>query len=586
MPTEWHIAGEEGRGWGAAAVPLAALNVAGGSVSTGSWDADRASLRLVSDSRTLSGLPVPDLEQRVELRRGASADAVHFRGWVTGRRVSIGSGGLAELSVEISGAWYWMRKAAVVSATRHQHALAAAARAQIMTTGDAGGSIATISGIAMAAYPGRIAGHGIGPTYELPRITISDSDTAAAVADLLRWLPDASAWWDYPASRTGNIFRLARRAALPAATLALDASSGVVSAEFNPRADLANSGGVAVDYAEVVSANTPDCGRIKYLTQTAGGGRVRVTAAGPELDTYLPDAPADSTTLTSQEITAPSLLAALGSAELKAAGQAAPTAFVHIDGLRLYDEDTGQRLTSRWYRIVSGEPKDWLPQRGISTRRVVATVDYWSKLYFMEMDLSTGKYTSGITFKEQSYSCPIPVRSYSTVSKTFLAWANRATAVDASGVAGGGLYRINGELVSCPGITVERKRFVERLELRCSAVEKPLSSATYWRPPDFDFVKPPAGLAASLAAAQDWTPLEGQAVLAPGHPGPASFAGKLLSVAGGPAEWASSATPVAEHTIDLATGRETVRAGAPARLGHLGIHSRIRRGGQDNIVWL
>lgn len=589
MATDWHISGEAGKGWDATARPLAYMNVAGGSVSTGSWDADKASFRLVSDSKTLSGLLVPDLEQRVELRRSASASDVHFRGWVTGRRVAIGAGGLAELAVEVSGAWYWMRKAAVVTQVKYQHALAAANRAQIMTGGDARNSIATLVNIAQATYPGRIYSHSMGATYELPQITISDTDTAAAIADLLRWLPDASAWWDYPASQTGNIFRLARRASLSTVTLALDGSSGVVSAEFNPRADQANSEGVTVDYAEVITANTPDCGKINYLTQGSGAGRVRVTAAGPELDTYVPDAPAESTTLTTRALTAANFLADHGSAKLKAAIAANQNGGIMVgsDGLKIVDETTGEKLSGSWYIATAGEDRDWLPQRGITTRRIKATLNYYSAAVFSELDLSTGKFTQNIKFEAQSYSCPIASRIYQTVGSTMLAWMNVAQSQSGGQLTwNAGTWLIQGKYVACPGIILPSLRFVERLEASGLAVNKGLSGATYYRPPDFDFVKPPATLAANLSAAQNWTPMEGQAVLATDSPGATSFAGKLLAVTGGPAEWAANPTPVVEHTIDLASARETVRTGAPARLGHLGIQTRIRRGGQDNIRWL
>jgi hypothetical protein len=589
MATDWHIVGESGTPWNATARTLESLQVAGGTVRVGSWDADGMTLRMVSNYTNLQDLVVPYLDQMVELRRSSSASDVFFRGWVTGRRSLIGDGGRAEMTVEVSGAHYWLRKAAVQASVQYQHALAPATRSQIMTSGAAATSLASLIAIAQAAYPGKIYSHSIGTLYNLPAVTISDADVVAGIMDILRWLPDAHAWWDYPASQAGNTFRVARKSAMAQVSLALNGSSGVVSAEFNPRPDQGNSEGVTIDYARVIDDGTANTGKIQYLTQTSGGGRVRVTTAGPEIDTYVPDSPVDSCTLTTTQLTAGNILANYGSAELRAAVNANQAGGIRVGrrGVVIKDEETGQALSGYNYLLVNGETKDWLPQRGVYFKRVKVTLEYWSNYAFAEIDFGNKRYVSNTYTNPQSYSCPLVTRGYSTIGDTMLAWLQKAEvgATDAY-IAGSGQYYIQGTLTFCPGVALTRTQYVERIEVTGVALTASYNGQTYYRPPDYDFAQPPTDLAANLSAAQNWTPVEGSAQIVRDSPGSVVFTGRRLVFTSGQAEWLWGETPVVEHSIDLTGGKETVRTAAPSRLGHLGIQNRISRRGQDNIRWL
>jgi hypothetical protein len=109
---------------------------------------------------------------------------------------------------------------------------------------------------------------------------------------------------------------------------------------------------------------------------------------------------------------------------------------------------------------------------------------------------------------------------------------------------------------------------------------------TVYKPWEYDFLTPPAGLAANLVAAQNWVPWEGPVTLvADDCSGDNLLPGKYHIANGYQAQADMGAMARAvEH--DIMRGRTTVELGAPARLDFGSLVARIRRDPKDNIVYL
>ncbi len=113
-----------------------------------------------------------------------------------------------------------------------------------------------------------------------------------------------------------------------------------------------------------------------------------------------------------------------------------------------------------------------------------------------------------------------------------------------------------------------------------------LSAVTFYKPLAYQFQAPPAGFASALKEAQDWVPYEGQATITEEIGGTTEARGKVLNLGNTLTEWASMRALVQGCDISLADGVQTIRTGAPQRLGLGDIVSRLRKKPADNIILL
>jgi hypothetical protein len=112
------------------------------------------------------------------------------------------------------------------------------------------------------------------------------------------------------------------------------------------------------------------------------------------------------------------------------------------------------------------------------------------------------------------------------------------------------------------------------------------TTTTVYRPADYSFIQPPAGLAANLKAAQDWLPYTGAITLVDEDVGAVRYRGTKINLTNTLAGLDTMGALVASESMDIATGTTTIELGQPPRLDYRTFVDRIRKTSQDNIVYL
>ena len=113
-----------------------------------------------------------------------------------------------------------------------------------------------------------------------------------------------------------------------------------------------------------------------------------------------------------------------------------------------------------------------------------------------------------------------------------------------------------------------------------------LSNTTLYKPWEYDFVTPPAGLAANLVTAQNWVPWEGPITLVADDCSGDNLLPHKYNLAGTIAPCAIMAALAKGCSHDIKGGRTIITLGAPARLDFGTLVSRVRQEPKDNIVYL
>lgn len=113
-----------------------------------------------------------------------------------------------------------------------------------------------------------------------------------------------------------------------------------------------------------------------------------------------------------------------------------------------------------------------------------------------------------------------------------------------------------------------------------------LEGQKLYRPEDYSFLNPPEGLAGNLAAAQDFEPITGRAVLQEDSDAYPDHSKKVVNVTGGPTEWSTMKAMISTVDYSLGTGRFELNLGPPERFDFRDLVARLRRSSSDNIVAL
>jgi hypothetical protein len=111
-------------------------------------------------------------------------------------------------------------------------------------------------------------------------------------------------------------------------------------------------------------------------------------------------------------------------------------------------------------------------------------------------------------------------------------------------------------------------------------------ATTVYRAWDYDYINPPAGMAAALLAAQNWIPYEGGIRLVADMVDGAQDLHRKYNVTGSLTPHATMGALPKRIQYDIARGRKIIDLGAPARVDFGTLASRFRRSPKDNIVYL
>lgn len=567
----WTIQGEAGKTLDATARTPAALALDSCQLRLQSLASDTLTWTARTDNAAGAGTIVPDFGQIVELYNGATRK---FRGHVTAVKV-----GMESISVTVEGPWWWMTRIALTGDAVDATGGTAERPSFVFPTQGLKTSLQSLldrmitNGVPMTR--GAIA-----TMYPVPKISLSNMSCAAALAELLRWVPDAVFHFDY--SGTVPDARISRRKAglsvgsMAATTYAIGTDPITLEGDgISPRLDL-EVAGVSLKYVQRQAST----GKPQWAAQDNGAttpGKLQiVTISGPEIVAFLPKDDFDSvvvrttaspgngfvsrndSTLAGLLKTSGSVMGGVASSMTRwgyfGAGGTVKTSLTENYPELSYTKDNGDVITSTTgkYLVTSAD----LPQ--------------WAKDLYNGIDVQvSGTWLAQWKDSEQGVG---------------VGWSEQFAALRAGAITGSGFENSTS---SGPTKDYQVDWAARPFSFRGCLIDTAFSSSTtIYKPWDYDYLTPPADLAQNLKEAQNWVPWEGTLVLVSDDVSGDSLLPYLVNLTGTLTPCATMGAMLRTCTHDIARGRTTLDLGAPARTDFGSLVSRIRRDPGDNIVYL
>lgn len=588
MPTDYIIKGEAGKTLDATDRLLGAdLLGVNASLRFENLGPDVLSWTARTESIDAGETIIPDVGQRVELW-SSSGLVRYFRGWVTQARATNYG-----VQVVVEGPWQWLEK---IDITSDLTSVTTDTRPTIIFNEATVTSNITALLNRAIALGAPIAIGTIASTFTIPKLQLSMMTCADVLAELMRWVPDCVGWWDYNGSGTPT-FNLSRRAGMSATTYTVG-TSPLVDFDLTGRPDLIPAR-VEVKYIARTPAGLPE-----YQTQadgTAATGRVQVIGlSGKELDTFLP--PDDYQSYTAQTVNAnqtvgllqPSILGMikqvtdsrgtfngfprsqdviLANGEVLKLYRTVGSRSAYA-GFLTYQEPTLQFLdaesglpVSRVGKnlVISQSPPEWAGDVFANSEKIRIV----GRIYRLEpailYDFTGTSLVTTDVLNEPLWSQSFPwTLNFST---SYLA------VVEPPANKNPDLAR----LVYQNCLDFEIEAF-----LTTSTYSTP---TTIYKPQDYEYLSPPANLAANLRSAQNFTPYEGTLSLVySALPPLGNELQYKVNVAGAQAGLDSAGALVRAATFDLANASLDLEIGAPARFNFSALGGKVRQTPQTNIT--
>jgi hypothetical protein len=351
----------------------------------------------------------------------------------------------------------------------------------------------------------------------------------------------------------------------PTYTIATDA---VEIGEIVPRMDLQ----VARSELHYVTRNATT-GKPAWASQASGtnaaGKRQIVTVSGPEIVDFLPKD--DFETVTVQ------------------------TANAAISDLLVTQRDTGLSAISKLFGGVPGQIVNWI-------RYYVTSYDWRDYNYRREVYHHFSPYT--IT-TDAGVALSTAVGKYLVLTGDLPEWAmtllggirvqitgtwvttnTTGTYNDMERMIQAGGFGFNAGWVAPSGT---ESYYVSGRQFSISGIlvnAAKLTATVVCKPWEYDYLTPPAGLAAELVAAQAWVPWEGPITLVADECSGDNLLPNQYHLANALPACATMGALAKGASHDLARGRTTIDLGAPARIDFGTLVSRIRQDPKDNIIYL
>jgi hypothetical protein len=549
----YSLSGNVGQTLDATPRPLAELEVTS---MTGKWQSiGPDSLRWF---QPLQAPILPALGQEISLLNG-SGERV-FAGRITERRVQWrgGKGGVEFLA---ANAWEWLRTMPLTSVVSDEAGNAVERPIFRCPTQALALSISQLVARMIAlGFPMQLGTVAAG--FSVPRMTFPGLTAEDALTDALKWLPDAGTRVDYAAPGL-PVLHVTRRPSAALVELNLLAEEqDILDLEMNPRLDQRPTS------VEIQAATLDAQGRAVFSVQTAGtpGGerRQQVVVSGPEANAVLPVRTFDSATV------------------------------------RSYSTVAG------WFAATDKQVANYVATWGANPVQSASTTKAGSFSVFLRSGETIGTaYTTavggfpsgyhGMAFGADGKDTPPDwLRTQLGLVEGYL--VGEIWAADPQGVSTQrrqDLIDIFGPDVSwldgtgSPTYYYMVRRFQvapQRVWLLTTASAAAYSAGvTVYKEADFDFIFPPADLAANLFSAQDWLPYEGLVRLGRRSPLVAR-PGDVLSAAGGLPEWTSARALIRATELDLVSGQRTLEVGSPSRTNPATLMDRFRRAANDNVT--
>jgi hypothetical protein len=649
----WFIKGEAGRTLDATLRELSSLNIDSAQLVFQSLSEDSFTWSAATLDATGAGTIVPDYGQIVELW----LDGVRkFRGHVTKPRVSS-----KRITVRAEGAWWWLTRTPLTSDQIDGGGVTAERVNYVFPTGAHNTKVSTLISRAITnGTPMRLGT--VAAMYDTPNMSLAEMNCAQALAELMAWVPDAVAWFDY-SDTTGDatpILNVGRRGAFSATTYTIG-TDAVIDQDITPRLDLE----VTYSRLDYIVRNATT-GLPSWASQASGtaaaGKRQIVTVSGPEIVDFLPVENIERIPVY-YATTNPALAIQNSDPGLTKLAATWPTAIVYatrisdpytfssraklLNGRESYEDAVssgsyesvettipagktavmlgldGKTIAPDWllaeaglvrwfvndFYIHDGNGSTSTPVFDGKRRTAISNALRPDVIAFSSVGFGVGNGSpiyAALIKEVRGDDLPIYLIDTANVP------AAAHTGTFASGTTSSAVKLASGASAT-DGAYVGRTVFWIKDGVRYGAVisayvgatkvatlkggavassKAPAFGQAYTVAGEFvseftyDFLVPPAGLAAGLQAAQNWVPWEGPITLIADQVTASNLLAAKYNLAGTVAAAATMQTLARSVSHDIMAGRTTIDLGAPARADFGTLTSRIRRQPRDNIVYL
>lgn len=560
MPT-WSIIGEPGRALDEAPRSFEALGAETATLTFRRLANDELIWFAPAATPDLADLAVPDIGQAVSLWDGATR---RFAGHVITPRAT-----LRGLKVTAAGPWWWLEQTTLASQIADETNITAARPTYIFPAQPLGAMLrrlvndAAAAGLPVAA----VTSAHIPDLFDVPQISLSLQSYADGISELLAWCPDAVAWWDYATGHDAADhprLMIRRRGQLEPIIYTVGSDPLGDGTEIEPVY------GSQVSGVTVASATrNATTGATSWDTQAAGApasasAKVQIIPiSGPELSDFLPgddiEQPDTSSLVTDFNAWAQAEIPALegggyasgtfslfrGWTYTPCGPNASLGTIAETVPAKTYKNSGGQTLPTSQWEIWDGTLAE---AQALGYTAVAGTVYFtWAYLHYVR---DPGCYYGG--------AGPINPPP---------AWVSGVTWYrEMDGYLAPGSYRY----------------YFSSQQIACVFVQGSPTAPTI----AYDYTKPPADLAANLLSAQDWLPWKGAIELVGAEADAANLLDRKFNIEGAWAPAANANALASEIEHDLAAETTRITLGTPARHDYRSLVNRVRRSGQDNIVWL
>ena len=567
----WFLKGDASEPLDATLRSFEDLNISNVSLKFGSLAEDTLTWSVEAADATGSGTILPRMGQIVELWWDS---ARKFHGHVTGIKA-----GMKQFQITASGPWWWMDRVNLTSSVLPYVGADGVSAGQTPATrpvyvfkADPTTNPTALLNKYIEGLLARAIANGVPMTagsvatmYPMIQMTLSEQTCASALATLMEGCPDSVAWFGYTGSGL-PVFNITRRGVMSPVTYTI-ATDCVEIGEITPRMDLE----VARNELHYVTRNATT-GKPAWASQVSGtdpGGKLQiVTVSGPEIVDFLPKDDFETYTVqTAAGYYSNSLVAARDSFLLNIAKTLGLPGAI-TSSISYYVTDfgsaggTGRRLETRNFQPLTVLTDAGLDVAGLAGKKLILTDNppAWAMTMF-----------GGITV---------------TISGTWLAYNTTGTYTASElELQKGGL----GFMAGWVNPTGSAMLYVSAHSFSITGVlidTAYLSPTAVYKPWEYTFAVPPAGLAAALVAAQSWTPWEGPITLVADECSGNNLLPYQYNLANALTACATMGALAKGATHDLFRGRTTIDLGAPARVDFGTLVSRVRSEPKDNIIYL
>lgn len=481
--------------------------------------ADTLTWEASTDDPSGTGTIIPEVGQTAELL-DPDGDRV-FKGHVV-----LPSVGTSSVTVKVVGPWWWMERIALSGDLNDAVETSAERGSYVFPEQGLATSLGDLIDRAITKGVPMQAGT-ISTMFTVPRITLSNMSFAAALAELMRWVPDAVAWFDYSVSPP--MLNITRRGDMTAINYTFGVNN-IESVNIGPRLDLQVSR-VSLKYVR----RDATTGKPNWAAQnhgTAVDGKIQIiTISGPEIATTLPKDDFDSVAIRTK------------SANFTVADWFAldPVLKSAVENYGAFLGNAGTINFPGWNRVISGQTVDWMRTDYAMKSKQIRVAAWVTGTYISANGLGKcANYLKSIGRLGWAVGGSSPTNTFNLY-------------VD---------FTVDCINLSYPALTTVRKKL------------------------DYRYLSPPANLAQNLQGTQDWVPWEGEVTLATDQVSGYNGLQRKFNLLGGHSDHETMNALVRSVRYEIPRGRWTYSLGTPARTDYGSLVSRIRREPTDNIEWI